>query len=140
MLCEFDEFGDEVDLRTITPLQLVRIAGRLGWTLAHAHWRFARLIPIGLELQYPADDNFPNEIVYWYDLQVLTRYFDGQEPAISGRIDWPYLQNAAVEIFDCPPGEAPEKAAFLRDRLRIYAPLFHLDTPEEPPSAEPAVG
>lgn len=61
MLCEFDEFGELVDLRTITPLQLVRIAGRLGWTLAHAHWRMVRLVPIGVELQYPADANLPED-------------------------------------------------------------------------------
>jgi hypothetical protein len=140
MLDEYDEFGEDADLRTITPLILVRIAGRLGWTLSHAHWRLSRLVPIGVELEYPADANLPDEIVYWYDLQVLTKYFDGQEPAISGRIDWPYLQNAAVEIFDCPPIEASEKAAFLRGRLCGYAPLFHLDLPEEPLSAEPAVG
>jgi hypothetical protein len=130
MLTEHDEFGDETDLRTITPLTLVRIAGRLGWTLSHAHWRLARLVPTGVELDYPADAPLPDEIVYWYDLQVLTKYFDGQEPAIQGRIDWPYLQNAAVEIFDCPPEQAPEKAVFLRDRLRLYAPLFHLELPE----------
>jgi len=140
MLGEYDEFGEDTDLRTITPLILVRIAGRLGWTLSHAHWRLSRLVPIGVELKYPTDVNLLDEIVYWYDLQVLTKYFDSQEPAISGRIDWPYLQNAAVEIFDCLPGEASEKAAFLRDRLCGYAALFHLDLPEEPPSAEPAVG
>jgi hypothetical protein len=61
----------------VSPLQVVQEAGMFGMTLA------------------------------WYDLQALTTYFDGQEPVISGQIDWPYLQNAAIEIFDCPPGEAP---------------------------------
>jgi hypothetical protein len=131
MLLELDEFGEDRDLDTISPLSLIRIAGRLGWTLAHAHWRLGRLIPIGVELEYPADANLPDEIVYWYDPLVLTKYFDGQEPVISGRIDWPYLENAAVEIFDCPPEETSEKAAFLRDRLRLYAPLFQLELPED---------
>jgi Caspase domain len=130
MLVERGEFGEWTSLRAITPLTLIRIAGRLGWTLSHAHWRLSRLVPIGVELNYPTTAPLPDEIVYWYDLQVLTKYFDGQEPAIQGRIDWPYLQNAAIEIFDCPAEGAPEKAVFLRDRLRLYAPLFQLDLPE----------
>lgn len=115
----------------VTALSLVQVAGRLGWTLAHAHWRLARLAPIGLTLEYPADIDFPDEIVYWYDLLVLTTYFDGQPPVISGTIDWACLEKAAEEIFDAKPEDIPAKAAFLRDRLRIYAPLFNLELPEE---------
>jgi hypothetical protein len=131
MLIEYDESGDPSKLRTITALALVRIAGRFGWTVAHAHWRLARLVPIGVKLDYPADVKLADEIVYWYDLLVLTKYFDGQQPAISGRIHWPDLEKAAVEIFDCALDEVPAKAVFLRDRLRIYADLFQLELPEE---------
>jgi hypothetical protein len=34
----------------------------------------------------------------------------------------------------------PYQATFLRDRLRLYAPLFKLDLPEEATRAETAVG
>jgi hypothetical protein len=118
----------------VWPLHLVQTAGRFGWTLAEAHRRFARLVPIGLELDYPHDD-IPDEIVYWYDLLALTTHFDGQPPEISGKIDWAYLERAAEEIFDCAPAEVPAKAVFLRDRLRIYAPLFDFELPEETASA-----
>jgi hypothetical protein len=135
MLAEYDEFGEQRYLDTITALALVRIAGRFGWSLAHAHWRLARLVPVGVKLAYPVDTEIPEEIVYWHDLQALTKYYDGQEPAISGQITWPELEKAAVEIFDCAPGEIPAKAAFLRDRLRVYASLLQLELPEETASA-----
>jgi Caspase domain len=134
ILTRFDELGELTYLRTIKSLQLVQTAGRLGWTLAEAHRRFARLVPIGLTLEYLQVD-LPDEIVYWYDLLALTTYFDGQEPVISGTIDQAYLEKAAEEVFDAPPEQIPEKAALLRKRLKIYAPLFQfeLDTPEEDP-------
>jgi hypothetical protein len=139
MLLDPSDDNDSPSLRSIDALTLVQIAGRLGWTPAHAHWRLSRLAPLGLTLGYDVPARFPEQLVYWHDLQALTTYFDGQAPAISGRIDWPCLENAAEEIFDCPPGEATEKAAFLRDRLRPYAALFALELPEESPGAETAV-
>ena len=134
MLTTFDELGDPTYLRAIKPLELVQIAGRLGWSLAQAHQRFVRLAQIGLELEYPQID-FPDEIVYWYDLLALTTNFDGQEPVISGRIDQEYLVRAAEEIFDVAPEQISKKAALLRERLEIYAPLFRfgLDIIQEDP-------
>jgi hypothetical protein len=122
--------GARIEVRTITALALVAIAGRQGLTLAEAHQRLARLQPIGLVLEYPQVD-LPDEIVYWYDLLALTTYFDGQAPAVSGRIDHAYLEQAAEEIFDATPDEIPAKAEFLRQRLAVYAPLFELELPEE---------
>jgi hypothetical protein len=134
MLKIYDELGELTYLSAVQALELVQIAGRLGWTLAEAHRRLARLVPIGLKLEYPRLD-FPDEIVYWYDLLALTTYFDGQEPVISGSIDQAYLEHAAEEIFDATPEQIPEKAALLRERLRIYQPLFRfeLDVPREAP-------
>jgi hypothetical protein len=134
MLKIYDELGELTYLSAVQALELVQIAGRLGWTLAEAHQRLARLVPIGLKLEYPRLD-FPDEIVYWYDLLALTTYFDGQEPVISGRIDQSYLEHAAEEIFDAPQEQIPEKAALLRERLRIYESLFRfeLDVPREAP-------
>jgi hypothetical protein len=116
--------------RSITALALVAIAGRLGLTLTEVHQRLARLQPIGLVLEYPQVD-LPDEIVYWHDLLALTTYFDGRPPAVSGRIDRAYLEQAAEEIFDATPDEIPAKADFLRQRLAVYAPLFELELPEE---------
>ena len=114
----------------VSALHLVRTAGRFGWTLREAHERFARLVPAGLTLGYPQVE-LPDDIVYWYDLLALTTHFDGQPPVVSGRIDQAYLEHAAGEIFDAPPEELPAKAAFLRERLTRYAPLFQLELPEE---------
>jgi hypothetical protein len=118
------------EVRTVSALHLVQTAGRFGWTLREAHERFARLVPAGLTLGYPQVE-LPDDIVFWYDLLALTTFFDGQPPVISGRIDQAYLEHAADEIFDAPPEELPAKAAFLRERLTRYAPLFQLELPEE---------
>jgi hypothetical protein len=117
------------EVPVVTALRLVQIAGRFGWTLAQAHQRIARLTALGLSLEYP-DAEYPNEIVRWHDLLLLTKYFDGQPPAISGRMDQAYLNKAAKEIFDAAPGEIAHRAAELRDRLKIYAVLFKLKIPE----------
>lgn len=116
---------------SVTALRLVQVAGRYGWTLAEAHQRFARLVPIGLRLDYPQLD-LPDEIVRWEDLLVLTTYFDGQPPVITGTIDQAYLEHAAEEIFDATPAEIPAKADWLRQRLTIYAPLFSLELQSRP--------
>ncbi len=133
MLTDFSKSGAERYLKTYSALGLVIVAGRLGWTLDEAQQRLARLVPIGLELEYPVGIDFPDEIVHWYDLLALTAYFDGQSPVISGRIGEAYLEKAAEEIFDCAPEEISDKASLLRQRLAIYAPLFdfQLDALEE---------
>jgi len=130
MLASGSARDEEEGPRSITALALVAIAGRLGLTLAEVQQRLARLQPIGLVLEYPPVD-LPDEIVYWYDLLALTTYFDGQAPAVSGRIDRACLEKAAEEIFDATPDEIPAKADFLRQRLAVYASLFELELPEE---------
>jgi hypothetical protein len=126
MLTTFRAFGDETYLQTVTALTLIQIAGRHGLTPNQAHARLVRLIPLGLTLDYP-DAHLSDEIVHWQDLLLLTTCFDGQPPAVSGRIDRAHLERAAEEIFDAPPGEIPAKTAWLRGRLVLYAPLFQLD-------------
>ena len=130
MLTVFDKFGEETSLQTVTALSLVQIAGRLGWTLAHAHRRLSRLTPLGLTLDYPAGE-LPDEIVRWQDLLLLTTYFDGQPPAITGTISPAYLEKAAAEIFGDPPQKIAEHASWLRGRLNLYTPLFQLGLPGE---------
>jgi Caspase domain len=130
LLTAYDEFGWPWPVKSVDALRFVQSAGRFGWTLAQAQAHFAPLATIGVILDYPQAD-FPEEIVYWYDLQVLTTHFDGQAPVIAGKIDQAYLERAAVEIFDVELAAVPEKAARLRERLRIYQPLFgfQLDDP-----------
>jgi HAMP domain-containing protein len=130
MLAPMNVEGRKEARHAINALALVAIAGRLGLTLAEVQQRLARLQPVGLVLDYPQVD-LPDEIVYWHDLLALTPYFDGQAPAVSGRIDRAYLEQAAEEIFDATPDEIPAKADFLRQRLAVYAPLFELELPEE---------
>jgi hypothetical protein len=127
LLKVFDELGDESYLRTVTALELVQAAGRLGWTPNRAHQRLAALTPIGLKLDYPGDE-LPDEVVRWQDLLLLTHYMDGQAPALTGRVDQSHIGKVAVET-----GESTD---WLRERLALYAPLFQLVIPEDDGHAE----
>jgi hypothetical protein len=118
LLTVFDEWGDESYLRTVTALDLIRAAGRLGWTLARTHQRLAALIPVGLALDYPQVE-LRDEIVRWQDLLLLTRHLDGQAPALTGQVDEAHLTAVAAET--------GESVAWLRGRLALYAPLLRLD-------------
>lgn len=117
------------ELHAVTPLRLVQIAGRFGWTPAYTHRRLARLAAIGLTLNYP-DIELPDETVRWDDLLLLTKNFDGQPPAISGEIGQSYLERAAEEIFDAASDEVAGHASELRTRLNLYAGLFELEVTE----------
>ncbi|MFG1754072.1 HD domain-containing protein [Streptosporangium sandarakinum] len=116
---EDDDQSDHY-VSTISPLFLVQTAGRYGWTVTEAHRRFARLAPLGLTLEYPADA-CPDEIVHWQDLLAVTRYLDGQEPALQGAVGEAHIAEAAADL--------EEPAERVRERLHRYAPLFgfHLD-------------
>jgi hypothetical protein len=120
---EDDDFLDDDDryVSTVSPLWLVQVAGRFGWTLAETHERMARLEPIGLTLDYPTD-GCPDEIVRWQDLLLLTEFLDGQEPAVRGSVSAAHIALAAEET-----GESVD---WIRNRLRHYAPLFGLSLDE----------
>jgi hypothetical protein len=122
LLKVFDEMGDESYLRTVTALDLVQAAGRLGWTPARAHQRLTTLTSIGLKLDYPGSE-LPDEVVRWQDLLLLTHYIDGQAPALAGCVDQAHIGKLAVET--------GEPANWLRERLALYAPLFQLVLPED---------
>ena len=110
-------YRDHVDA-----LWLVQTAGKFGWTLEHAHLRMARLVPLGLVLEYPTEA-CPAEIVYWQDLLVITEFLDGQAPVVEGTVSAAHVAKAAAEV-----GETPER---VRERLRKYAPLFGFTVAEE---------
>jgi hypothetical protein len=122
LLKVFDEMGDESYLRTVTALDLVQAAGRLGWTPTRAHQRLAALTPVGLKLDYPGSE-LPDEVVRWQDLLLLTHYMDGQAPALTGRVDQSHIDKVAVET-----GESVD---WLRERIALYAPMFQLVLPED---------
>ncbi|MBN6055206.1 caspase family protein, partial [Nonomuraea sp. RK-328] len=113
---------DSWHLSTVDALHLVRVAGRHGWTLAHAHERFLRFTPLGVTLDYP-HDAVPDGIVHWQDLLALTVHLDGHAPAVTGAVTADHLARAADQL-----GETPGQ---VRDRLRRYAPLFALTFPED---------
>lgn len=106
----------------VSPLFLVQVAGRYGWTVAATHRRMSRLVPLGLTLKYPADA-CPDDIVHWQDLLVVTRFLDGQEPAVQGMVSETHIAEAAAE-FD-------EPSERVRERLRRYGPLFGFHLNEE---------
>jgi Caspase domain len=117
MLLRIEDTEDEAHVDTITPLLLVQVSGKFGWTLTETDTRMARLEPIGLALAYRRDA-CPDRMVTWQDLLVLTEYLDGQEPAITGHVGLAHLQAAAAEI--------EEPVEQVRQRLRPYARMFDL--------------
>jgi len=123
MLFDIDpSSGEELPVDQVTPLRLVQLAGRFGWTPLETHRRLARLAPLGLILGYPADA-CPDEIVYWQDLLLVTDYLDGQEPAVSGLVSTDHLRSGAVVV-----NESVEQ---VRARIERYASLFGVSIAEE---------
>ena len=104
-----------------TPLDLVSIAGRLGEPITDTVRRIAPYLPFwsdDAELA-PAPDAIP----HWQDLALLTQHFDGQLPAVSGKVTLHHIECAARAV-----GETED---WVRERLRLYATMFDLDV-EEP--------
>lgn len=122
MLVEYNLAGRPVYTDRIDAFRLVQLAGRYGWTVAHAHRRLARLAPLGLTLDYePAA--CPDRLVHWQDLLVVTAYLDGQEPVVASPVSAAHLSAAAAEV--------GESIAAVRDRIRRYAPLLGVDVPDD---------
>lgn len=123
---EYDEIGLGIAMPAdepgpVTPLRLLRVAGRFGWTVRHAHGRLARFAPFGLELTV-APEACPDTIVHWADLIVVTPHLDGYDPALTGRVTTDQIQRAADAVRETP--------ARTRDRLAHHAALFGYDLEE----------
>jgi hypothetical protein len=103
---------------TVTPLHLVRVAGRFGWDLRRAYDRLARFGPLGLRIPFPAEA-CPVGGVDWRDVLVLTQYLDGWSPALAGQVPAGHLVDAARRL-DEPSGTTYR-------RLARFAGLFGLD-------------
>jgi hypothetical protein len=115
MLRAFDASGRRRTITEVGPLWLVQVAGRLGWTVAEARRRMARLEPLGLVVTCPPA-HCPDEIVYWQDLLALTVHLDGEEPALSGPVGADHLAAAAADL--------EESVEAVRARLTRYTALF----------------
>ncbi|MDW5322522.1 caspase family protein [Plantactinospora sp. KLBMP9567] len=122
LLTRIDQHGQEFYRDTVDALELIQVAGRFGWTVAYAHQRLARFVPLGVTLDYPVDA-CPDDLVHWQDLLVVTRYLDGQAPALCGTVGPAHVAAAADEV--------GESTGQVRARLRRYAALlgFQVDEP-----------
>ncbi|OLT12465.1 hypothetical protein BJF79_22280 [Actinomadura sp. CNU-125] len=118
ILKSFNEHDSDFYISEFDALTLTQISGRLGMQPSEIHRRLTQFVPIGVDLNYPTD-HVPDEIVRWQDLLLLTRFFDGHEPAIAGRVTREHLRQAAEET--------EESESWIVDRLKLYAPLFELD-------------
>ncbi|MET7697482.1 caspase family protein [Streptomyces sp. NPDC005485] len=109
-----------------TPLDLVSVAGRLGEPITDTVRRITPYLPFwsGAAELPPAADTIP----LWQDLALLSRHFDGQLPAVSGRVTLHHVKCAAESV-----GESEE---WVRERLRRYAVMFDLDVDEPAVDAE----
>ncbi|HLM88992.1 MAG TPA: caspase family protein [Streptosporangiaceae bacterium] len=107
----------------VSALQLVRIAGRYGWTVRHAFDRLNRFRALGVELE-PSREQCPEIIVHWADLIVLSEHLDGYDPALCGTVGAASISRAADAVREAP--------AQTRARLLRYADLFQLDCEELP--------
>ncbi|MEH1016353.1 caspase family protein [Micromonospora sp. CPCC 206060] len=120
LLPEADDRDEPVS--AVTALHLVREAGRLGLTPPEAQQRLDRYAPLGLTFDYdPAA--VPDGVVRWQDLILLSAHFDGYEPTVG-----PVVPDAHIERCADLTGETP---AWVRTRLRHYAPMFDLTVPPE---------
>ncbi len=119
--------GDKF-ISAVGAVDLVRAAGRFGWTVAGTHRRLLPLVPLGLTLDHP-HDACPDTIVRWQDLLALTVDLDGHAPAVAGAVTAEHLAHAAEQL-----DEPPERVG---DRLRPYARLFTLTPPARPATARP---
>ncbi|WP_369239301.1 caspase family protein [Streptomyces sp. R21] len=100
-----------------TPLDLVSIAGRLGEPITDTVRRITPYLPFWSDdAELPP---VPDAIAHWQDLALLTRHFDGQLPAVSGRVTLHHIECAARAV-----GETEK---WVRDRLHLYAAMFELD-------------
>ncbi|MFB8236741.1 caspase family protein [Kitasatospora purpeofusca] len=108
----------------LVPLDLLSIACRLGEPLDRA-WQ--RISPYRVLEDRPTRfENVPPVQPCWQDLAILSVGLDGRLPGLTGPVTAERLAFAAEGV-----GETP---AWVRARLALYAELFGLDLPPEPPA------
>lgn len=106
---------------TVTAMQLIRIAGRYGWTVRHTFDRLNRFQALGIRLE-STRENCPEAIVHWADVIVLSEHYDGTDPSLCGPVSPERIAEAAEIV--------RETATETRARLLRYADLFRLEVQE----------
>ncbi|MEU1160592.1 caspase family protein [Streptomyces sp. NPDC005921] len=106
------------------PLELVRTAGRFGWSLGRTYDRYAPLSCLGLDVtvRQPTSDE-GTLVPDWRDLIILTPQLTGRHPVLTGAV-------AKDHIALCSE-ETDLSEAEVRERLARYARLFSLEFPPE---------
>ncbi|MFF1352605.1 caspase family protein [Streptomyces sp. NPDC058297] len=101
------------------PLELVRVAGRFGWTLGKTYDRYAPFRCLGLDVTVPAPD--PQEAALapdWRDVLILSEQLTGRSPALAWPVTAEHVSLCAQET-DLSEDE-------VRTRLSLYSRLFEL--------------
>ncbi|MFI7343661.1 caspase family protein [Streptomyces sp. NPDC050085] len=121
-------FGDDLlGDRPVTPIDLLRVAARFGWSMRDAWDRVALYRPLGVQLLVKKTEL--EEVPGWRELIVLSRFFTGRAPAVEGVVTEQHVAVAAREV--------GESTAWVYGQLAKYAAMFGLTLPERCP-AEPA--
>ncbi|MCP2336786.1 HD domain-containing protein [Actinomadura rupiterrae] len=98
-------------------LELVRIAGRFGWTLGRLWKRLWPYTFLGLELTAPEPvGKLAEHMPDWRELLLITRNLDGARPVAYPVPDDDHVDDAAFVV--------EESGEYVQERLRFYAPLF----------------
>ncbi|WP_329574205.1 HD domain-containing protein [Streptomyces sp. NBC_01361] len=101
------------------PLELVRVAGRFGWTLGKTYDRYAPFRCLGLNVTVPAPG--PQEAAFapdWRDVLILSEQLTGRAPALAWPVTAEHVSLCAQET-DLSEDE-------VRARLSLYSRLFEL--------------
>ncbi|MFD3560452.1 caspase family protein [Streptomyces sp. NPDC058686] len=114
--------GDILD-----PLQLVRMAGRFGWTIGRTYERYAPFRCLGLDVTVRAPN--PEEASLapdWRDVIILTEQLTGRAPALFATVT---ADDIALRSEETDLSEDQ-----VRERLGRYARLFSLELPQPIPA------
>ncbi|MFI9240083.1 caspase family protein [Streptomyces sp. NPDC053079] len=107
----------------LTPLDLVSMAGRLGEPVTDTWQRIEPYLPLQPTPRLSAP-HIPHVTPLWQDLALLSLHLDGLLPALSGSVSAAHVSFAAREV--------GESAAWVWQRLELYADLFGLELDERP--------
>ncbi|MGY0022673.1 HD domain-containing protein [Streptomyces sp. YJ-C3] len=111
---------------TLTPLNLVQTAARIGDSAQRTATRIAPYLPLLAARQKVTTrlTAAPDDVPRWQDLVLLSQHLDGVAPTVEGRLTAAGIARAADAV-----GEPP---AWVTERLRLYSGLFGLRLTEEP--------
>ncbi len=109
----------------VDPLTLLRAALRLGRTPRSVHRMLAAYRPFGMTLCFTEPDDDLG-VPSWEDAIILSFAGDGQAPAFEGPVGEGRIAWCARVI------GRPDDTEWVRERLRLYAPMFGLEIPSAP--------